>query len=161
MDGKMLRQFLVLAAVALAIYLTLLWQPARQVRLHHEHLLKAVAKRNWRSVGEFIAADYHDRWGHDKENVLAQSAQVFGQFLFCNFQSEERTLALEGNGATLTARLTLGGTGGPIADFAKQHVNSLSEPFIFKWERRSWKPWDWQLVAVDQPQLDIPEMPEL
>ena len=158
MDAKTLRLTLGIAAVAISIFLALLWQPARQVRLHHEHFLKAVAKRKWGAVGQFIAAEYHDRWGHDKENVLAKSAQVFGQFLFCNIQSEERSLALENGTATIGARLTMGGTGSPIADFATQRVNALTEPFVFKWVRKSWKPWDWELTEVDQPQLEIPAM---
>ena len=86
---------------------------------------------------------------------------MFGQFLFCDIQSEERALSLADGAGTIAARLALGGTGGPIAEYAKQRVNSLTEPFIFKWTRRSWKPWDWELMEVDQPQLDIPEMPEL
>ena len=158
MDAKTLRLTLGLAAVAIVIFLALLWQPARQVRLHQAHFLKAVGKRNWETVGLFIAAEYHDRWGHDKENVLAQSAQVFGQFLFCNIQSEERSLVLENGRATVGARLTMGGTGGPLADYAMQRVNALTEPFVFKWVKKSWKPWDWELTEVDQPQLEIPEM---
>lgn len=158
MDGKTLRLTIGLAAVAIVIFLALLWQPARQVRLHQEHFLKAVAKRDWQSVGQFISAEYHDRWGHDKENVLVQSAQVFGQFLFCNIQSEERSLLLENGNATLSAKITMGGTGGPIADFATQRVNALTEPFVFKWVRKSWKPWDLELTEVDQPQLEIREM---
>ena len=161
MDGKNLRLVAGLAAFAIAIYLALLWQPARQVRLHQRHLLKSVEKRNWQAVGKFIGAEYRDRWEHDKENVIGQSAQVFGQFLFCNITAEEHSLALADGAGAIGVRLTLGGTGGPIAEYAKQRVNSLTEPFVFKWAHRSWKPWDWELIAVDQPQLDIEEMPEL
>ena len=158
MDGKTLRMAFAVGAVALACFLGLLWQPARQVRLHHKHFLKTVEKRNWQAVGRFIGADYRDRWEHDKENVITQCAQVFGQFLFCNIQSEERSLALADDIATLKARIALGGSGGPIAEYAKQTVNSLKEPFTFKWARRSWKPWDWELTEVSQPQFEIGTM---
>ncbi len=157
MDGKTLRTALALAVIAVAIFLALLWQPSRQVRLHQAHLLRAVEKRDWQGAGEFIAAEYHDRWRHDKENVLAQCAQVFAQFLFCNIQGEERSLTFSGDTAIFVARLALGGTGGPLADYAKQRVNSLTEPFAFTWTRQSWKPWDWQLVEAGQPQLEIPD----
>ena len=158
MDGKTKRLAAGIVVVAIAIFLALLWQPARQVRLHQEHLLRAVGKRNWQAVGRFIAAEYHDRWGHDKENVIAQSAQVFGQFLWCDIQAEEPALAISDGTASLGARITLGGTGGPIGEYAKQRVNTLTEPFTFQWSRRSWKPWDWELMEVDQPQLEIGEM---
>ena len=158
MDAKTLRLTLGLAAVAIVIFLAQLWQPARQVRLHQAHFLKAVGKRNWETVGQFIAAEYHDRWGHDKENVLAQSAQVFGQFVFCKIESEERSLVLENGSATVGAKLAMSGTGSPIASYVMQRVGSLTEPFTFKWVKKSWKPWDWELTEVDQPQLEIPEM---
>ena len=161
MDGKSLRLTLGLAALALAIFLALLWQPARQVRLHQRHLLKAVEKRNWTNVGKFIGAEYRDRWEHDKENVIGQSRQVFGQFLFCNIAAEEHSLILADDAATIGVRLAITGSGGPIAEMVKQRVNALTEPFTFKWTRRSWKPWDWELLSVDQPQLDISEMPDL
>lgn len=157
MDGKTLRQTAALAAIAVVIFLALLWQPARQVRLHQQHLLKAVGKRNWEAVGRFMGAEYHDRWGHDKENVLAQCRQVFGQFLFCQFQSEERSLALADGAATFSAKLTLSGSGSPLVDYVKRGVNSLTEPFTFQWQHKSWKPWHWELVAVDQPQLELPD----
>ena len=161
MDGKSLRLTLGLAALAFAIFLALLWQPARQVRLHQRHLLKAVEKRNWTNVGKFIGAEYRDRWEHDKENVIAQSSQVFGQFLFCNIEAQEHSLALAEGAATIGVRLAITGSGGPIAEMVKQRVNALTEPFTFKWTHRSWKPWDWELLSVDQPQLDISEMPDL
>ena len=161
MDGKNLRLAVALAAFAVAIFLTLLWQPTRQVRLHQRHFLKAVEKRKWETVRGFIGAEYRDRWGHDKENVIGQASQVFGQFLFCNIAAEEHSLILADDAGTIGVRLAVTGSGSPIADMVKQRVNSLTEPFIFKWAHRSWKPWDWELTEVDQPQLDIAEMPDL
>src|SRR5688572_20180383 len=51
---------------ALALYLLWLWQPERQVRLHTAHFLKKVERRNWEAATRFLAADYRDRWGHDR-----------------------------------------------------------------------------------------------
>jgi len=36
-------------------------------------------------------------------------------------------------------------------------VAELKEPFSFTWRQVSWKPWDWKLVRVDQPELEITE----
>ncbi|HZJ17955.1 MAG TPA: hypothetical protein VFD27_23080 [Chthoniobacteraceae bacterium] len=161
MDGKRLRSLLALGALVIVIYLGLLWQPTRQVRLHQRHFLQAVEKRKWPRVAQFIAAEYRDRWGHDKENVITHMTQVFSQFLICDIQAEERSLVLADGAGTLGARLTLGGTGGPLAEMAKQEASRLTEPFSFKWAHRSWKPWDWELVEVQQSQLDIPDIPTL
>ena len=157
MDGKTLRLARLLIVIGVAIFLGLLWQPSRQVRLHQRHLLRAVEKRDWAAAGRFIDAEYHDRWGHDKENVLPEAAQVFSQFFLCNIQADERPLEIANGVATLRARLTLGGSGSPIAEMAKEHVNALTEPFEFTWTHRSWKPWDWTLIETSQSQLRIEE----
>jgi hypothetical protein len=36
-------------------------------------------------------------------------------------------------------------------------VNSLESPFEFEWKRGATWPWDWKLVAVRNPALEIPE----
>ncbi|HEY1583637.1 MAG TPA: hypothetical protein VGF73_11125 [Chthoniobacterales bacterium] len=35
-------------------------------------------------------------------------------------------------------------------------VNSLTTPFELRWRRESWKPWDWKLVEVRNPGLELP-----
>ena len=141
-----------------AIYAAALWQPARQLQLHQANLLRAVEKRNWERFARFIADDYSDRWGHDKEFVLRESREVFRQFLFLTVHHEVRAMQILDQKGTVVARIELAGSGGPLADLARGRVNALSEPFTFRWRQRSWKPWDWQLVEVDQPELDISEM---
>ena len=155
MDAKLAR---ICGAVALFVgllYLLLLWQPARQVRLHQAHFLGAMEKKDAKRLSEFIADKYSDRWGHDKEFVIRESREIFGHFIACRLQQEERYLERQGQEATVGAQIILTGTGSPIADYAKQRIGELTEPFVFRWERQSWKPWDWQLVSVNQPQLDI------
>ena len=55
---------------ASALYAAWLGQPARQVRLHTAHFLGTVERRKWNRVQAFVADNYSDRWGHDKEFVL-------------------------------------------------------------------------------------------
>lgn len=127
------------------------------MRLHQAHLLQAVEERDWDRFGRFFAAHYSDAWGHDKGFVLRESREVFRQFLLLTVQHEVQTLQVgEGRGA-VSARITLEGSGSPIAQIAKRTVNGLREPFTFRWEQQSWKPWDWRLVAVAHPDLDLPE----
>lgn len=141
-----------------AIYIAALWQPARQVQLHQTNLLRAVEKRNWERFASFMADDYSDRWGHDKEFVLRESREVFRQFLFLTVRQEVRAMQIGDQRGTVVARIELAGSGGPLATVARERVNALSEPFTFRWRQRSWKPWDWQLVDVDQPELELSEM---
>ena len=153
-----------LAAVALlllALHAAWLWQPERQVRLHQAHFLKAVERRKWDRMAGFIAENYSDRWGHDKGFVVSGSREVFRQFLFLTVEHAVASCVVEGGAATVRAAVKISGTGGPVAQYAMGKVNSLGEPFDFHWEKRSWKPWDWQLVRVSHPVLHIPDGPVL
>lgn len=79
--------FAAIAALVLAgLFLLWLWQPERQVRLHTSHLLKKVERRNWEAVGKFFAADYRDRWDHNRETALSDAREAFRQFLFVTIE---------------------------------------------------------------------------
>jgi hypothetical protein len=142
---------------ALAIFLVVLWSPERQVRLHQEHLLSAISKKNWPRMASFIAEDYSDRWGHDKAFVLSAAHEVFGQFLFPKVTMDEPAIGIAGQTATVSARLQVTGQGSPIAQMIVERIEDLREPFIFRWQQRSAKPWDWVLVRFDQRELELPE----
>jgi hypothetical protein len=144
---------LLIAALALAFH----WRPTRQVRLHQEHFLTAIEDRHWKQAAPFLSADYHDRWGQTKSVVLLRLSQVFGTFLACGLQETAVSAARANDGAlVLTSRVRIVGSGGPIAQMVMQQSESLHAPFTFKWKHESWKPWDWALVEVDQPELEIP-----
>ena len=56
-----------------------------------------------------------------------------------------------------SARITITATG-PYADLVQGRVNSLESPFEFEWQRGATWPWDWKLVAVKNPELEIPNL---
>jgi hypothetical protein len=144
------------ALVALAVFLIVLWSPERQARLHQEHLLGAVSDKNWARVASFIAEDYSDRWGHDKTFVLQATREVFAQFFALELSMQDPVLSVRDGAGEVSARLIAKGSGGPFAQMAIDRLQSLPEPFTFRWQKRSWKPWDWALVRVDHPTLEIP-----
>jgi len=141
--------------LALVLYSAWLWQPARQVRLHTAHLLKAVEGRRWKKVDSFIADNYSDRWNHDKEFVLRESSEVFSQFLFPMIESRPLSCSISGSTGVTRDLVMIAGGGSPVAQIVTERVNRLRQPFVFTWERASWKPWDWRLTRFDQPELDI------
>ena len=151
-----LRFALPVTALIATHLLTLHWLPGRQVRLHQEHLLRSVEDRNWKKVNAFVSTDYRDRWGQTKQVVLTRLPQVFGNFLACGVQGTPISQTWSGGACVIQSRIHIVGSGGPIAQFVIQQSESLREPFVFKWRRQSWKPWDWALVEVDQPELEIP-----
>lgn len=144
-----------LALVAAVLHAAWLWQPERQVRLHTVHFFKAVEGRKWDTVRKFVAEDYSDRWGHDKENVMSEARTVFGQFLFLTIQSEPEPATIGGHRAEIRTPVKIAGQGSPIAALVMERINTLPTPFLFVWRQRSWQPWDWELARIDHPELEI------
>jgi len=157
-DRKSSLIYVAAALVALLLYCVALWQPERQLRLHQANLLRAVEKRDWERLATFFAEDYSDRWGHDKAIVIERAREVFRQFLFVKVRHTVTSIERAGDSAVVSAKISIEGSGGPLAQFAQERIATLAEPFIFRWSKRSWKPWDWQLREVNQPELEMPEL---
>jgi hypothetical protein len=154
----MRRHFLLNGAillVALIITGLWLWQPARQVRRHNENLFAAVESKDWKELSKLMAADYSDRWGHDKATIIERSRMVFAQFIAMEVKAIDPEVEEANGQGTVRARVTLSGSGGPLAELAIQKAAALKQPFVFEWRQASWKPWDWVLVRVDQPELEL------
>jgi hypothetical protein len=58
--------------------------------------------------------------------------------------------------ASWRAKITVSG-GGEYAQSIVERMNSLATPFELRWRRVSGKPWDWKLIAVSNPQLELPD----
>src|SRR4030095_14019261 len=78
-DRQMSRHSLLNIAIALVVlFIAGLWfcQPTRQGRRQYETLLEAVERKDWKELSELMAADYSDRWGHDKATIIERSKMV-------------------------------------------------------------------------------------
>lgn len=142
----------------LVIFLVSLWRPEKQVQRHQRQLLSALEDRDWDDVNELLAENYSDRWGHDKAFVQSRAAQVFRQFFAVQITGEITALDLSGDTGEVRTSLRVQGRGGPLAEYAIMRANALTSPWTFRWRKQSWKPWDWVLEYVDQPELEITEM---
>lgn len=154
MDLKRAAWMIAAALLALAIYFAWQLQPEQQVRRHTAHLLKSIERRNWESVKDQIDDSYTDRWEHDKALLLEALPQAFGQFLFLTIEHETSAVTMEGGSGKATTRVKMSGSGGPLASYIVEKVNTLGAPFTFRWAQRSSWPWDWKLMRVDHPTLD-------
>ncbi len=104
-----------------------------------------------------LAADYRDRWRHDKAAVVARIREVFGQFATLTIEREKRDLRADVDRWMLSEKIHIKGLGGHLAMAARDVVNTLHEPFVTEWRRRGWKPWDWELKSIAQPEIEVPE----
>jgi hypothetical protein len=143
-------------AVIWGIYLARLWQGQRQVDLHSIHLLAAVEKHDWKAVGEFVGSDYRDQWGNDRALLLERLREVFRVLPNARIESKVVFVQTAKGRGSWTARITIN-SAGKFADYIQNRVNSLESPFEFEWQRGATWPWDWKLVAVRNPALEIPD----
>lgn len=143
-----------LIALIVGIYLIRLWQPERQVDLHSKHLLAHIEGRKWKRAGEFIANDYSDQWGHDRAVVLERLREVLRALPNARIEATGTIVRADGGRGEWIAKVTINGTG-EYAELIKARVNALDAPFELEWRRGATWPWDWKLVAVRNPALEI------
>jgi hypothetical protein len=143
-----------LIAVLFGLCLAALWRPERQIQLHTAHLLSQIEKKNWTAVAEFIGTDYQDRWGDDRALLLERMRQVFRVLPNARIEASDPRIRAENPKGFWTAKVTIKG-GGDFAAMIQERVNSLSAPFELEWRLQSSKPWDWKLVCIQNPALEI------
>ena len=154
----MIRKYALSAAIVLvlwALWLAWLWQPERQVRLHTSHFLKKVERRNWAAAKEMMAADFTDRWEHNKASAIEDAQMVFSQFVFVTIENRTTRCLIYPPEGFADTKVKISGNGGGVAQLVMSRVNSLQEPFTFTWRKMGSAPWQWELIRVDQPELNI------
>ena len=144
-----------LVVVAIVLRSLWLWQPKRQLLLHQAHLRRALEQRDWPAVRAFIDPAYSDRWGYTRDTGIQEARQWFGQFFALTITPAPAGDQLTQTGGTISERWKLDGTGTEVASMVVDHVNSVDTPFRFEWKHASWKPWDWTLIRVDNPALNL------
>jgi len=148
----------VIALLALAIFLISLWRPERQVTLHQQHLLAAFSDRKWDRISALLDNGYKDGWEQDKATVLQRSRIALAQFFSPQISGFDPQIRVQSDSAIVSEKLKLSGEGNEFAQIATRRVNEIKSPFIFTWQRKSWKPWDWKLVRVENAELTIPAL---
>ena len=131
--------------------------PERQIPRAQARLLSAIEGRDFDAMAGMLAHDYRDRWQQGRATVVARSREVFGQFATLTIEREQSALRAESGSWFLSEKLRLKGLGGPLAMAARETLNGLHQPFVMEWRRRDWKPWDWELKSVAQPEVELPE----
>ncbi len=146
-----------LVAVVLGLYLFQLWDTEQQIRLHTAHLMTALEKNNWSAVGEFLDPSYSDQWGHDRAMLLERLQQVLPYARHLHLRTETPVIHAANGEGEWSARVTVEADPNEVSAMIQERVNPLQEPFNLKWRHASWKPWDWKLISVTNPALDLPD----
>jgi hypothetical protein len=139
-----------------ALFCLWLWQPERQVNRHTENLLRKLERKDWAGVGDFVDPSYADQWGDDRSLVIERLRAAFGYVRNLRVTATDATCAIENGRAIWRGKIRISAEAGELGIFAEQRLNSLASPFELEWRRASGKPWDWKLVRVGNPELEIP-----
>ena len=142
------------AVFALALWLALpFFSPARGVERSWDALLDALADNDLERFGSFLGEDYADGFGFDRAEALKLASEVRRHFVICTIRRERSELVLDPlkKSAVTRGLIRLGGQGSPVAQGAIQASQSTDTPTAFRWRRNSWKPWDWRLTSIDNP----------
>jgi hypothetical protein len=143
-------------ALIVGVWLTRLWGTENQVRLHTEHLLRQIEERKWAGAGEFLAANYRDDWGDDRQLMISRLRVGLRFFNTLTITAKETRIQVEESGAIWSARLQITGAGSDVPPQAVEEINRLTSPFELRWQKQSWKPWDWKLDKVSNSELQLP-----
>jgi len=142
--------------VLFALTIGLPWlSPSRGVERAWHGLLDDIEGNDIEDVAAAIDSGYADAWGLKREEVVNVVETMRRQFLTCSITRDaarERTVSADKRRATIRAVVRVDGTGSPIAQMIVQASQQGEVRTTFEWVRRSWKPWDWTLVRIENPQ---------
>ena len=143
-------------ALCAGLYLIWLWQPERQVRRHTENFFRAIERKNWDAAADFVAADYQDQWGDNRERVLERLREGFRYVRGPRIIPASPRVQVENPRAVWSGKIALYSSDDDVMEMLDQRVNSLPSPFELEWHHLSGRPWDWKLARVSNPAFEIP-----
>jgi len=144
--------------LTIGLYCVWLWQPQRQIDRHAKNLLHDIEQRNWSRVADLIATDYADQWGNDRALVLERMRLGLGYGHHLRLKAIDANCKIDNGGRVglWRSRILIEDDDPGLGAVVKERVNSLTTPFELQWRHISRKPWDWKLVRVSNPELEIP-----
>lgn len=123
------------------------------VRAAQGELLRAVERRDWHAVGEFLTLDYTDEGGHNRETAVEDGRQALATFYTLTIKEKVSEVRLEDGKATVAATIRLEGTGAGVSQFVLSTVNGMTGPWFFFWRKEGRWPWDWKVERIHQERL--------
>lgn len=144
------------AALFGVLFLLWLWQPERQVRRQTAKFFHLIEDRDWAGVSDSMDPQYVDQWGHDRARVVERMREIMRYMRAIRLVAQEPGINIDNRQARWTARITIEGEGGEALALVQDRINPLTAPFELEWRRISHKPWDWKLVGVSNPELQLP-----
>lgn len=125
-----------------------------QVIHQQTHFLKLTEQRKWPELYLLMTPDYKDQWGQPREQALGCMKQLLGAFFIFNIDTKFLEVSVDGKTAKAAAIFKISGNGAGVSQMVVDTVNHLKQPFVFVWKKEGWKPGDWKLATIEQPELE-------
>ncbi len=149
------RHILLIAFIPLLLFAA--WHylsPARQLRSAQKQLLTAISEKDAKACMKLIHPDYSDQWTFTASDwpAILQDLRTLSPILEITavdprYETDQ--------GVVDTGLKAIAG-GGPGSDTIESRAVRAKEPTRFLWKRQPWRPWSWQLVSIQNPDIDIP-----
>ncbi|MEN3942682.1 hypothetical protein WJU23_15380 [Prosthecobacter sp. SYSU 5D2] len=129
----------------------------KQVRSAQGKFLVAVEKRNWKKVQSFLADDYSDSYGLNRETAPGTAAEVLKGFLFLTLETSVLPFQPSPSppAAQVQVRIRMDGRGLGLSPIVMDRVNALQQPWLFHWRKDGPWHWDWKLTRIHHPELQV------
>ena len=124
-----------------------------QVLKQHQELFEYAGKRYWSEAAAYLSPEYEDEWGNTSEQAIEGAREAFRGFIVLDLQWQSVEVKVDGTTATITGDVRIEVSGGGLSQPVMNKVNNLREPWTFTWNKTGWKPGDWKLVHVTNPQI--------
>jgi hypothetical protein len=139
--------------VAGVVYAWTWTDPERGLERRWGRLLKAMEARDWERFQAFLAADYRDGFGYDREQLVRFAQPVFQRFVRISISRRGSVVEVDGDRGVTRARIIISGNGDAFAQQIMRGSRMLETPTEFIW-RRTGRPWEWELVSLRNPSVD-------
>lgn len=136
------------------VWLSLLWQPARQVELHTLNLLARASARDWPAVEAMMSPHYADAWGHDRAAAIGQARELFSHFFALQIVAlEPPRIDVDDEARLAKAPVGVFGTGTAVAQAVIEEVRAAGGEAVFVWRKSGSWPWQWSLDGLRHDRL--------
>ncbi len=151
-------RLLIVAALAIFIPLWLFfvrWTPGAEVKRHQKAFFRAIESADWDSLNALLDPSYQDGWELNREQFVHLVEEGRAQFLYLDIEAQDPVIDAKSIPAEYRAVLRISGSGHALTQQAQKRFNRLQSPFVFTWRKSGPKPWDWQLVSISNPGLNL------
>jgi hypothetical protein len=126
------------------------------VRRHTENLFRAIERKNWEEVSDFIGSDFQDQWGDDRARLLERLREGVRHIRGSRIVTSNSSVQVKNRRALWSGKITLYSSDDDVMEILDERVNKLPAPFELEWRRTSDKSRDWKLARVSNPGFEIP-----